>query len=54
LIDGKGLFLDTGYFRRNIPSSSSSSVPFTPSGAQGIPEELPSVAISSYPLDLIP
>jgi len=33
---------------------SSSSVPFTPCGAQGIHEELPSIAISSYPLDLIP
>jgi len=32
----------------------SSSSPFTPCGAQGIHEELPSVAISSYPLDLVP
>jgi hypothetical protein len=31
-----------------------SSVPFTPCGAHGIHEELPSVAISSYSLDLIP
>jgi hypothetical protein len=30
-------------------SLSSSSVPFTPCGAEGIHEELPSVAISSYP-----
>jgi hypothetical protein len=37
-----------------MSSSSSSSVPFTPCGAQGINEELPSVAISNYPLDLIP
>jgi hypothetical protein len=35
-------------------SSLSSSVSFSPCGAQGIHEELPSVAISSYPLDLIP
>jgi hypothetical protein len=35
-------------------SSSSSSVPFTPCGAQGIHEELSSVAVSSYSLDLIP
>jgi hypothetical protein len=33
---------------------SSSSSPFTPCRALGIHEELPSVAISSYPLDLIP
>jgi len=32
----------------------SSSSPFTPCGAQGIHEELPSFAISSYPLDLVP
>ena len=32
----------------------SSSVPFTPCGAQGIHEELASTAISSYPPDLIP
>ena len=31
-----------------------SSSPFTPYEAQGIHEELPSVAISSYPTDLIP
>jgi hypothetical protein len=37
-----------------ISSSSSSSVPFTPCGAQGIHEERPSVAISSCPLHLIP
>jgi hypothetical protein len=40
--------------RYDSSSSSSSSVPFTPYGAQDIHEELPSVAISSYPLDLIP
>ena len=34
--------------------SSSSSSPFTPCGAQGIQEELPGFAISSYSLDLIP
>ena len=40
----------------NEPSSSllSSSSPFTPYGAWGIHEELRSVAISSYPLDLTP
>jgi hypothetical protein len=37
-----------------LSSSPSSSVPFTPCGAEGIHEELPSVAISSYPPDLIP
>jgi hypothetical protein len=31
LRDGEGVSLDTGYFRRNIPSSSS-SVPFTACG----------------------
>jgi hypothetical protein len=30
------------------------SVPSTPCGAQGIHEELSTVLISSYPLDLIP
>jgi hypothetical protein len=35
-------------------SSSSSSSPFTPCGAQGIHEELPGTAISSYPLYLVP
>jgi len=28
--------------------------PFTPCGAWGIHEELPGVAVSSYPLDLVP
>ena len=28
--------------------------PFTPCGAQGIHEELPSIAVSSYSLDLVP
>jgi hypothetical protein len=37
-----------------IHRSSSSSVPFTPCGAQDIHDELPSIAIFSYPLDLIP
>jgi len=32
----------------------SSSNPFTPCGAQGIHEELPSIVVSSYPLDLVP
>jgi len=36
-----------------ISASSSSSVPFTPCGAYGIHEALPSVAISSHPLDHI-
>jgi hypothetical protein len=36
------------------PKLQSSPVPFTPCGAEGIHEELLSVAISSYPLDLIP
>jgi hypothetical protein len=34
--------------------SSSASSPFTLCAAHGIHEELSSVAISSYPLDLIP
>jgi len=34
--------------------SSSSSDPFTPCAAQGIHEELPGIAVSSYPLDLVP
>jgi len=38
----------------SVKPSSSSSVPFTSCGAKGIHEELPGIAISSYPLDLIP
>ena len=31
-----------------------SSNPFTPCGAQGIHEELPGIAVSIYPIDLLP
>jgi hypothetical protein len=37
-----------------IISSSSSSSHFTPCGAWGIHKELSGIAISSYPLDLVP
>jgi len=40
--------------RITVIESSSSSVPFTPYRTKGIHEGLPSIAISIYPLDLIP
>ena len=39
---------------KTCPLLQSSSNPVTPCGAHGIHEELPGIAVCSYPLDLIP
>jgi hypothetical protein len=43
-----------GYVHIIMKPTSFLSVPFTLCGAYGIHEELPSIAVFSYPLDLIP
>jgi hypothetical protein len=48
-VQSNSIFSLLSEYGTHIPSS-----PFTPCGAQGTHVELPSVVISSYPLDLIP
>jgi len=53
-LQNKGTLFHAALRQGKCSQLSSSSNPFTPCGAWGIHEEIPGIAVLTYPLDLVP